>query len=383
MRNVALDLGLRKVCFCEVRDVSVVARRTARSVEVLEDVLGPKTESAKVALEACREAWAAMTILEGWGHAPMLVDTTRVKRSGVGEHGRKTDRIDAEMLARALERGGLPLAHVLSPHRQGLRHQLAARAALVDARTNFVNTVRGIARATGARIARCETRLFTEKVRATVLPEQTRSLVEPLIQSLDRIDVQLATVERELERECLQERTIVRLATTPGVSKIVAATYVSVIDQAGRFRNAHQVESYLGLVPGESTTGGRRRLGAITKQGNGHARAVLVEAAWCIYRMPDEPLAQWAREVGKRRGSNIAVVTLARRVAGMLWAMWRDGTVYNRAHVAASTARGLHGAAQTTERQAEAFARAERKIKTLGNQAERAVRKKSAGAAMA
>lgn len=384
MRNVALDLGQRKICFCEVSNGKVIARRTVRSIEELEDVLGPQTDSAQVAIEACREAWAAMTVLEGWGHLPRLLDTTRVQRLGVGDHGRKTDRIDAEVLARAVEKGNLPLAHVLSVPRQALRHQLGVREALVESRVKMVVTARGIARAMGAKLPRCEARGFAQKVRDSVIPEDVRGLLEPLISTLDRLDAQLADVELALEKVCLEDKTIVRLATVPGVSKVVSATYVSVIDEAGRFRNAHQVESYIGLVPNESSSGSKRRLGAITKRGNGHARAMLVEAAWCIYRnCGEEPLAMWARNLAKRRGANIAVVALARRLAGILWAMWRDGTVYDPAGTAEASAKGLRGAAQSTEFRAEAFTRAARKIKTLSTQAQRALRKKPTGAATA
>jgi hypothetical protein len=159
---------------------------------------------------------------------------------------------------------------------------------------------------------------------------------------------------------------------------VVAATYVSVIDDAGRFRNAHQVESYIGLVPGESSSGGKRRLGAITKHGNGHVRAMLIEAAWCIYRQCEkEPLAIWARNLAKRRPVNVAITALARRLAGILWAMWRDRTVYDPAGVAVASAKGLRGAAQSTEFQAEAFTRAALKIKSLSLHARRALKKKS------
>ena len=382
MRNVALDLGQRKICFCEVSGGKVIARRTVRLVEDLEEVLGPTTPSAQVAVEACREAWAVMTVLEGWGHWPRLVDTTRVKRLGIGDHGRKTDRIDAEVLAHAVEKGNLPLAHVLSVPSQALRHQLAVREALVESRAKIVITARGIARAMGERLPRCETRGFAQKVRDSSMRGEVKRLLEPLISTLDRLDAQLADVELSLEQTCLGEETIVRLATVPGVAKIVAATYVSVIDDAGRFRNAHQVESYLGLVPGESSSGGKRRLGAITKRGNGHARAMLVEAAWGIYRRSnDEPLAKWVHSVAKRRGASIAVVALARRLAGILWAMWRDRTVYDAAGAAEATAKGLRVAAQSTGIQAEAFARAAIKIKTLSKEAQRGLRKKSLGVA--
>ena len=91
----------------------------------------------------------------------------------------------------------------------------------------------------------------------------------------------------------------------------------------------------------------------------------------------------WAHNSAKRRNANIAVVALARRLAGILWAMWRDGTVYDPAGVAESSAKGLRGAAQSTEFQAEAFTRAARKIKTLSTQAQRALRSKPAGATTA
>ena len=380
MRNVALDLGLRKICFCEVRDGKVVARATVKSIEELEDVLGPETDTAQVAIEACREAWAALTVLEGWGHLPLLVDTTRVKRLGIGDHGRKTDRIDAEVLARAVEQGTLPLAHVLSAASQALRHELGIREALVESRAKIVITARGIVRAMGGKITSCETRRFAQKIRDSDLRAEVKLLLEPLVATLDRLDEQLAVVEVALEKTCIAEETIVRLATVPGVSKIVAATYVSVIDDAGRFRDAHQVESYLGLVPNESSSGGKRRLGAITKRGNGHARAMLVEAAWGIYRRGvAEPLGEWVHRVAKRRGAKIAVVALARRLAGILWAMWRDRTVYDASGAADASAKGLRVAAQATSRQAEALARAAIKIKMLGRDAERGLRNKSLG----
>jgi hypothetical protein len=200
--------------------------------------------------------------------------------------------------------------------------------------------------------------------------------VQPLLAAIATIDAQLVEVEQRLEATCDQEPIIQQLATTPGVAKIVAATFVSVIDDAGRFRKAHQVQSYLGLVPSEDTTGGRRRLGSITKSGNTYARAALVEAAWCIYRLrAEDPLKLWAQSVARRRGSRIAVTGLARRLAGVLWAMWRDRTVYEPARVALACAGGLRAAAQSTEMQAAALERAARKIHRLAHSAKVAARK--------
>ena len=137
---------------------------------------------------------------------------------------------------------------------------------------------------------------------------------------------------------------------------VVAASFISVVDEADRFRHAHQLESYIGLVPGENSSGSKRRLGAITKEGNSYLRALLVQAAWNILRTKgDDPLKSWATKVAARRGKKVAVVALARRLVGVLWAMWRDGADYDPRALAREGARGLRQAAREMEQQADAL----------------------------
>ena len=158
---------------------------------------------------------------------------------------------------------------------------------------------------------------------------------------------------------------IAALTTAPGVGLIVAASFVSVIDEAKRFRSAHEVEAYLGLVPREDSSGDKRRIGSITKQGNSYARAMLVQAAWTLMRSAekDDPLRAWADAVATRRGKRIAVIAVARRLAGVLFAMWRDGSVYESALVGAASARGLRRNAQAETVRATAMQRAADKMK--------------------
>jgi hypothetical protein len=152
----------------------------------------------------------------------------------------------------------------------------------------------------------------------------------------------------------------------PGVGLITAATFVSVIDDAGRFRDAHQVASYLGLAPSEATSGGpdRRRLGAITKHGNPQARAMLVQAAWSLLRTApaDDPLRRWAAALAARRAPQVAAIALARKLAAVLFALWRDGTVYDPARAGAAIAAGLAADAAQTERAAQRLAQAAAKL---------------------
>lgn len=356
MRTVALDLGSRRVDFCEIGDGGVIKRTVVRGLGNLGELLGPGTVPARVAFEACREGWHVAEQLRKWGHEPVMVDTTRVKQLGIGHHGRKTDRIDAEILATALSAERIPQAHILSPGRQELRFQLATRRMLVESRAQYVTAIRGIARAHGEHIPPCATRDFVQQLAGAKLEEVSKQRTEVLRRSVAILTGQIAELDQQLETLCQGEPVIERLTTVPGVGLIVAAAFVSVIDEARRFGNAHQVESYLGLVPSEETTGGRRRLGAISKAGNSYVRALLVEAAWSVLRSKeDDPLRRWARQVVRRRSPRIGVVALARRLAGILWAIWRDGTVYDGQHAGEKSAEGISRHARQRQIHAQAM----------------------------
>ena len=352
MRIVALDLGSR-ISYCEVKDGQVVERTTATSVSGLAQLLGPNTPPAKVAFEACREAWAVHDQLEEWGHEPLMLDTTRVRQLGIGQHKRKNDRIDAETMARALEIGRVPLAHVLSPARRELRLQLGVRRALVGTRAEYVAQIRGLARAHGQHLPTCNTENFLEHLGKTTLSEAVRALTEPLAVLLEVLTPQIALVEKKLEQLCAKEPVIKRLGTVPGVALIVAAAFVSVIDDAKRFRRAHHVEAYVGLVPSENTSI-HRKLGAITKQGNSYLRALLIQAAHSVFRLrADDPLKRWGEAIEQRRGKRIAVVAVARRLVGILWAMWRDGSLYSPTKLGLAAATGLSTHAKELTAEAE------------------------------
>lgn len=338
----------------------------------MRDVLGPGTGRAKVAIEACREAWHVHDVLTNWGHSVQLVDTTRTRQIGLRQHGKKTDRIDAELLARAVEQGGIPLAHVLSPARRELRDQLAVRRALVETRAQYITTIRGLCRSRGEPVGSCAADDFLRKIATCRLSEEARAMIGPLESVLRQIDVELARTNERLEQLAKTEPVVERLTTAPSVGLVVAAAFVSVIDEAKRFQGAHQVESYLGLVPRENSSGGKRKLGAITKQGNGYVRQLLVQSASGILRVgdPDDPLRRWGRRLCDRRGRKIAVVAVARRLAGILWAMWRKGTVYEPARLGMSSARGLAAVAQEASFTATA-------MRTAAMKAERRSRKTS------
>src|SRR5579863_2441433 len=185
-----------------------------------------------------------------------MLDTTRIRQIGVGQHGRKNDGLDAEAIATALDAGRVPVAHVLSPERRELRARLSVRGELVEMRARQIVVIRGLARSKGVLLPTCATSHFVEHVEKAKLDAAMRALIAPLVATLRVAEEQLAALDAQLA-EVAKHDPILRLcATAPGVGLIVAATFVSVIDDAKRFRNAHAVGAYLGLVPSESTTGG-------------------------------------------------------------------------------------------------------------------------------
>lgn len=351
MRTIALDLGARETSWCEVNGDKVVARGVVRELDELEAVL--VTGKARVGFEACREAIHVHHWLADRGHEPVCIDTTRVRAMGIGSHGRKNDRNDAEVLAIALERGYAARAHVLSPVGRQLRENLEVHRVLTQSRARMVVHARGLAAGRGFRLPGCAPEQFTQNVRSIELPAPIEALVHGLLHAIDELHQQLGKVDTRID-ELLAEQedpVVERLASAPGVSLMVSAAYISVVDDPQRFRHASQVPAYLGLCPSERTTGGRQRLGSITKRGNSHARAMLVQAAWCILRSRDtgDPLVHWAHRVSRRRGRMRAAVAVARRLARILWSMWRDGTYYDPRGVWRQAAKGLSANAEEAQ----------------------------------
>jgi transposase len=344
MRSVGLDLGVRKIALCEVQDQTVICRATVDGIGGLQRWLGPGTPKARVVFEACRTAWHVHQQLCDWGHEPVMLDTTRSRGYGIGAHGRKNDRNDAEAIAMLAERGHYPQAHVLSIARQRLRHLTLARRSLVETRANLATTIRGICTAEGLALPSCEPERLASVLETYELPEPVQYAVHPLQQALAATEQQLCTLDERLVAAVHQDGAIVRLMTVPGVGQVCAASFVSVIDDAGRFRNAHQVAAYLGLVPAQDSSGDRNRLGHITKQGNKYVRTLLVESAHVILNLPTlalDPLRIWAKSLQERRGRKVAAVALARRLAGVLWAIWRDASSYAPHLAAQASSRGV------------------------------------------
>lgn len=153
--------------------------------------------------------------------------------------------------------------------------------------------------------------------------------LEGVLASIDTISAQITEADLELKAIASSDERCKRLMTVPGVGPVVSVNFVATVDQPERFENPHQLESYLGLTPGEDSSSERTRRLSITKAGSTRMRFLLVQAAWSARRTrPNDPMVRWSLEVEKRRGKQIAVTALARKLAGILFALLRDGTTY-------------------------------------------------------
>jgi transposase len=173
--------------------------------------------------------------------------------------------------------------------------------------------------------------------------------------ALQIIGQQIDKLDAQIDKHSSAQPVVQLLSSVPGVGRVVAAAFICVIDNPERFHTAHQVEAYLGLVPSESTSG-KRKLGAMTKQGNGYLRAMLTQAAWQVQRQRgSDPLKSWGQAVSKRRGKRVGVIAVARRLAGILWAIWRHNRRYDPSSLGQASARGKRQEAKQIQATASAI----------------------------
>jgi transposase len=332
MHHVAIDLASRESKICVRRDDGTILEEERWPTAGLEGYLQRWPAGSTVILETSAEAFAVAAAARRCGHEVRVVPTTLVRALGVGQRGIKTDQRDAQLLSETSCRMALPSVHQPSETAQQRKALCTAREALLRCRTLLINNVRGYLRTTLTRLPSGQAETFAHRVRAKLGDSATGvpEFIARQLAVLDRLNEQIAAADQELAAIAAADAQCRRLMTAPGVGPLTAVRFVSAIDEVGRFATAHQLESYLGLTPGEDSSGARQRRTHITKAGAPQVRWALVQAAWSVWRnRPETPLVRWAEAVAQRRGRKIASVALARKLAGILYAMWRDGQDYD------------------------------------------------------
>ena len=331
MEHIGIDVHKKESQICllteegEILEPRIVTRRDRFAA-----VLG-KRPRARVLIEASTESEWVARCLEALGHEVIVADPNYAPMYATRSRRVKTDRRDAQALMDACRLGAYRPAHRISDAQRQVRALLAVRDNLVRTRGRQIQVIGALTRREGLRVRGGEAERFGDRLRELELPEWLSTLLAPVIAAMDEVNRQLEVVDQALLRVVGDDPVVRRLDTAPGVGPVTAVAFVATLDRVERFEGAHQVECYLGLVPSERSSGERQHKGAVTKAGNARMRWLLVEAAWSIWRSRtsnSEPLRQWAERLATRRGRRVAVVALARRLAGILYAMWRDGTEY-------------------------------------------------------
>jgi transposase len=332
METIGLDLHKRESQLSiQAEDGTITERRIVTSRERFTAVLGTRPP-ARILLEASTESEWVARHLEALGHEVIVADPNYAPMYATRSRRVKTDKRDARTLMEACGQGTYRRAHRLSDPRRHLRAELAVRDALVRTRTRYVALIKALGRRDGLRVPSSTAERVGDRVQALALSTTLAAELEPLLTVLAPLNTTIAAADQQLSVGGQTDPVVALLMTAPGVGPITATALVATIDDITRFSSAHQCEAYLGVVPGERSSGEQRRIGPITKAGNRRTRWLLVEAAWRILRSKDpESLAlrAWTLRIAARRGKRIAVVALARRLAGILYAMWRDGVPYD------------------------------------------------------
>lgn len=268
-------------------------------------------------------------LLREWGHEVVVVNPRKVRL--IAESTLKSDRIDAEILARLsrFDGGLLHSVYQRSDGAQLLRTRLRVRRELVRSRTRLINSVRGSLRAQGYRVASCEARVFALRFAEVKVAEELRYALDPLLEAICGLNEQIDRLNRELKELSSADELMMRLQSAPGVGPVVSIAFVAWMDRPERFKQSRDVGACLGIRPRVRGSGGKIYHGRITREGDKEMRSLLVQAAHAaMHSKKDAALLRWAKSLEERVGKHKAVVALARKISIILHRIWVTGNTF-------------------------------------------------------
>lgn len=281
-------------------------------------------------MEATTNTWAVAEILRPY--VAEIVISNPLRTRAIAEAKVKTDKVDARVLAELLRADYLPSVWQPDAETQRLRRLTHRRAALVSDRTRLKNRLHSILHHCLVPLPKFD--LFSQAGRAWFkelsLPELEAAARDSDLRLLERTEQEIAQLEEKLVREAWQDEKVRLLMSIPGIDYTVAQTCLAAIGEVSRFANAKKLTSYLGLNPSTRQSATHCVHGPITKQGNAHARWLLVQAAQHlgVYR---GPLGQTMRNIIKRKNRKVAVVACARKLAVLVWHVLSSGEPFRYA----------------------------------------------------
>lgn len=285
-------------------------------------------QEVRVGMEASGHARWFERLLAELGFELWVGDAAKIRAAEPRKQ--KTDARDAALLLRLLLEGQFERMRIRVPtaEERDLRQLVLHRHRLVQMRTRVKNQLRAVAlnEGMGPRPG-LWSRKGQQQFRDLELPPWSERRRADNLELLSDLQQRTTPLDVAVEQEARQRPEVVRLMSHPGVGPITALTFVLTLGEPTRFPCSKQVASYLGLIPSEDSSGGKQRLGHISKQGNALLRGLLVEAAHSAVRLEPE-LGRCYRRLAMRKNRSIAAVAVARKLAVRLWWMWKRGLSY-------------------------------------------------------
>ncbi len=332
--TVGVDLGDKCSSYCILgMDGETLAEGQLRTRQQdFAEFFQALTGSRVVMEVGTHSAWIR-EIVAGCGHEVLVANPRQME--GPKRRKRKNDRIDAQKLARLGRvdpQSLFPIEHRSTEVRQDLV-VLRARDALVAARTQFINTTRGLVKSMGARLPKCSSPSFQHKVEAALPPEVRESLL-PLVRLVETLSDCIKVYDERIEKLASEKYEHTELLRqVKGVGPLTSLAYVLTLENPERFAKSREVGPYLGLVPKQEDSGDSRPQLRISKAGDEMLRRLLVGSAHYILGPfgPDTDLRRYGLRLCERGGKNAkkrAAVAVARKLAVLLHRLWISGEVY-------------------------------------------------------
>jgi len=260
------------------------------------------------------------------GQELWIGDAKKIRKAA--DRKQKTDRRDALLVLQMLLEGRFPRIWVASAEERDVRQLLLHRAKLVRMRTQVKNQLQALALNQGVqRKWKLWSAAGRKELQALAMLPWAARRREELLVLLDQLEASIGELDRTVAEEANTRAAARRLMTHPGVGPVTALAFVLTLGPPSRFARGKQVASYFGLIPSEASSGGRQRLGHISKQGNSFMRWVLVEAAQSAVRHEPE-LRRWYQRLAHRKCRALAKVAVARKLAVRLYWMLRGEMDY-------------------------------------------------------
>lgn len=284
-----------------------------------------------VALEACGGAHHWARALKRLGHTVRLLHAKAVRPFVAGN---KTDATDARAIWLAVQQPGVKFVGVKTAEQQATLTLHRQRELLMKMRTMQTNALRGLLYEFGATFAKGRHALFRDVEQALEgladsLPQMVRDSLREQVVRIKSLSQDMQAIERRLALQLKTDAQMQRIAQIPGVGVLTATAAIATMGEASAFKSGREFCAWLGLVPTQTGSGGKLRLGSISKRGDTYMRTLLIHGARSVLQHAKEPGA-WLQQIKERRPVNVVIVAQAAKTARTIWALTAKETDYQR-----------------------------------------------------